>query len=319
MRKVLAIVLIIALTMGLTSCGTKVMININDDGVITELETKIPRTVQKIIGDAGITLGEDDVVSPSLDTKLTEVQDIVIERKHTVKLTVDGKTESIDIVGGTVEDLLLQAGVKLGEKQVTSIALTEPLKEGMEVKIINQLTVIITCDGQTVEKNVDAANVGAAIEASGISLGADDRVTPETTSPVEDGMEITIDRVKIEEVTETEEIEYEVAYEYDNSKSKGTETVRVSGENGEKEVKYQITYVNGEEESREILEETIIKEPVTAVVVLGTYVAPSSSSSSSSSGGKKEVSRKAFYDCDGSGHGYYEITYSDGSKDYVQF
>lgn len=29
--------------------------------------------------------------------------------------------------------------------------------------------------------------------------------------------------------------------------------------------------------------------------------------------GKYEVSRQAFDDCDGSGHGYYEITYSDGS------
>lgn len=32
-----------------------------------------------------------------------------------------------------------------------------------------------------------------------------------------------------------------------------------------------------------------------------------------SGGGVYEVSRQAFDDCDGSGHGYYEITYSDGS------
>lgn len=34
---------------------------------------------------------------------------------------------------------------------------------------------------------------------------------------------------------------------------------------------------------------------------------------SQSAGGKTEVSRQAYDDCDGSGHGYYEITYSDGS------
>lgn len=33
----------------------------------------------------------------------------------------------------------------------------------------------------------------------------------------------------------------------------------------------------------------------------------------STAGGKTEVSRQAYDDCDGSGHGYYEITYSDGS------
>ena len=34
---------------------------------------------------------------------------------------------------------------------------------------------------------------------------------------------------------------------------------------------------------------------------------------SQSAGGKTEVSRQAYDDCDGSGQGYYEITYSDGS------
>lgn len=38
-----------------------------------------------------------------------------------------------------------------------------------------------------------------------------------------------------------------------------------------------------------------------------------SQSAGSAAGGKTEVSRQAYDDCDGSGHGYYEITYSDGS------
>ena len=38
-----------------------------------------------------------------------------------------------------------------------------------------------------------------------------------------------------------------------------------------------------------------------------------SQSAGSPAGGKTEVSRQAYDDCDGSGHGYYEITYSDGS------
>lgn len=34
---------------------------------------------------------------------------------------------------------------------------------------------------------------------------------------------------------------------------------------------------------------------------------------------KSEVKRQKFDDCDGSGHGYYEITYSDGSKGYEEY
>lgn len=42
-------------------------------------------------------------------------------------------------------------------------------------------------------------------------------------------------------------------------------------------------------------------------------------SQSSGGGGKYEVSRQAYPDCDGSGHGYYEITYSDGSVETVEY
>ncbi|MCD7763031.1 MAG: SH3 domain-containing protein [Lachnospiraceae bacterium] len=47
--------------------------------------------------------------------------------------------------------------------------------------------------------------------------------------------------------------------------------------------------------------------------------AASSSSSSSSSSGSGIVSKEAVYDCDGSGHGYYIITHSDGSVTYEDF
>lgn len=45
----------------------------------------------------------------------------------------------------------------------------------------------------------------------------------------------------------------------------------------------------------------------------------SNNSQSSAQGGKTVVSKQAVYDCDGSGHGYYTITYSDGSVEYEEF
>ena len=41
--------------------------------------------------------------------------------------------------------------------------------------------------------------------------------------------------------------------------------------------------------------------------------------SQQSGGGVTEVKRQKFDDCDGSGHGYYEITYSDGSVAYEEY
>ena len=45
----------------------------------------------------------------------------------------------------------------------------------------------------------------------------------------------------------------------------------------------------------------------------------SSGQSAAAPQGKYEVSRQPYDDCDGSGHGYYEITYSDGSVSYEEY
>lgn len=47
--------------------------------------------------------------------------------------------------------------------------------------------------------------------------------------------------------------------------------------------------------------------------------AQNSSRKSSGKSSKKEVKRQKFDDCDGSGHGYYLITYSDGSQGVIEY
>jgi len=320
LKKVFAVAIILALVlMTITACGTPATVAINDRGAVTEVEVKLPRTVGKILEAAEITLGEEDEVSPSADTKISEPEEIMVLRKNTVNFSIGGQNKSVVVKGGTVADLLKQEGITLTDKQTTSVALDEYLTDGMELKVLDLITVKVKVDGETKTINASAGSIKDALAEAGITVGADDIVTPEVGTAIEEGMEVTIDRVTTETVTEKEVIEYEVEYQYDSSLSKGYEETTQEGVNGEKEVTYKIKYVNGEEESREALEEKVLTEPVNAIVVVGTYEAPAASSSSNSSGGVYETSRKAFYDCDGSGHGYYEIHYSDGSVKYVEF
>lgn len=327
MKKVMVLCAAVLLLLGLSACE-KATVQINDGGVVTELETTLPRTVEKILDEAEITLNDGDEVSPSLDTKISEAQEIIISRKNTVKLTVGDETKEVVMVGGTVGDLLEQEGITLAENQHADHEMDEYLTDGMEVKIFYLFNVEIQCDGETAAKEVESATVGDALTECGITLGADDRVTPAATEAVTEGMQIVVNRVTFDTVVETQAIEYETTYENDSSLAKGKKQTSKNGENGEKEITYKVTYVDGAEESREVVDEKVTKEPVNAVVKVGTKAASSSSSSGSSSGnsgssssssGKSEVSRKRYYDCDGSGHGYDEITYSDGSVAYEEF
>ena len=127
--------------------------------------------------------------------------------------------------------------------------------------------------------------------------------------------------------------------------NEGESEVEQKGVNGEKEVVYSVKYVDGKEESREKKSEKVTKQPVNEVVTYGTKTETSqtydnsnnnagaennsgNSGNANQSGGtesppqqsgKTVVSKTPVYDCDGSGHGYYEIKYSDGSVEYEEF
>ncbi|MCI9059871.1 MAG: DUF348 domain-containing protein [Lachnospiraceae bacterium] len=311
-KKIMLLAVAAVFLLGLCACK-KAEVQIEDGGIVTELEVSTPSTVEEILKDAEITWKEGDEISPALDTKITEAGKIVISRKNTVKLTADGATREVVMVGGTIGDLLEQEGITLGEKQHVNYELDEYIKDGMEVKISYSYSIEVVCDGETYARETEAGKVGDVLEELKITLGKDDRVTPAVTEAVTEGMKIVVNRVTFDTVVETETIEYETVYEDDSSMAKGQEEVSTNGENGEKQVTYQVTYVDGTEESRETAEETVTKEPVNKVVRVGTQ------EESSGDSGRSVVSKKAFYDCNGSGHGYYEITYSDGSVEYEEF
>lgn len=323
MKKMIMLGAAMFLLLGLCACG-KATMKVNDGGTTTEIEVSVPRTVEKILEDAEITLNDGDEVSPALDTKISEAQEIVISRKSTIHLTVDGKTKDVVMVGGTISDLLEKEGITLGEKQHVNHDLDERLTDGMEVKIFYSFGIEVQCDGKTLTQETETTTVGDALAELEITLGENDRVTPAVTEPITDGMKIVVNRVTFETIVEKETLEYETTYENNSSMTKGQEQVSRNGENGEKEISYKVTYVDGTEESREVVEEKVTKEPVNKVVAVGTKEEPAPApepapEEAPAASERSVVSKKAFYDCDGSGHGYFEITYSDGSVEYEEF
>lgn len=76
------------------------------------------------------------------------------------------------------------------------------------------------------------------------------------------------------QVTETETVQFETENIEDSSAYEGTSVVVANGVLGEKEVEYEIVYENGIEVSKSSLKETVIKEPVTATVKVGTMPRP---------------------------------------------
>ena len=81
--------------------------------------------------------------------------------------------------------------------------------------------------------------------------------------------------ITVERLTVEEKIPFETKYSYDNSLWKMQTKVIETGKLGTKEVVYQITRENGIETFKEIIQETVIKEPEPQLMARGTAEIPS--------------------------------------------
>ena len=149
----------------------------------------------------------------------------------------------------------------------------DAVENGMVITVEASLTVTVLADGNTYELNTAGGTVADVISLAGITLGDADYCEPSVDTAVESGMEITVCRTVVKTETVSETIKYSTETKNDDSMTVGETKVETAGQNGEKKVTYQVTYVNGEETSRLELTSVTVKEPVTEVKYVGTAAA----------------------------------------------
>ena len=81
--------------------------------------------------------------------------------------------------------------------------------------------------------------------------------------------------VRVEEKIEvlTEDIDYTIEKKNSNTLAKGKELVETKGVEGKLQENYKVVYENGIEINRELTNSSVIQQPVTKVVLVGTKVA----------------------------------------------
>lgn len=327
-RKPISVISIISLCIALcsvmffmTACGKDVKVKINDSGVLTQADANTDMTVEEILKKAGISLGEKDETEPQSDKSLGEATEITVKRyaKVTVKNGKDEKT--VELVGGTVEEAVKKAGFKLDESVALDVDKSSYLKDGMIITLSNGVAVSLTVDGKTLKCSTHSATVKDFLAEQNITLGKDDEVTPKLDEKITSGLKVTVKRVEYKNQTVKETINFDTEQQQSSELASGETKVTQEGVNGEKEVTYKVKYVDGKEASKEKVSEKVTKEPVNKIVAVGTASQSSAAQSSQTSqqNGKEVVSKQAVYNCDGSGHGYYVITYADGTVDYEEF
>lgn len=227
-------------------------------------------TVQDVLDANGIQINDADELSPAANTPLSDGTEVTVKYVRPVTVITDGVSQTYWTTATTVQDALAEIGLHDPATRL-SVDRSTPLgREGLTLTASTPKTVHLTVDGQTIDTVTTAADVKSLLNEAGIRLGSNDRVTPDRTATLTEGTTVQVQRVDVSEVNQTEKIDYQSVRTEDSTLAKGVTKVTTEGKPGEKKVLYQVTSVDGTEESRTVLSEEVITQPVDEQVSVGT-------------------------------------------------
>lgn len=227
-------------------------------------------TVEDVLKRKNISLSEHDQVVPAASSKLAKGAVIDIKYGREVSIDVDGVTKTIWTTSTNLAEVLSHFGLADPSAHLSVDRSSALGREGLALSAITAKHATIKFDGRSAEVRTAARTVGDLLTYHGIELGAQDRVTPAIDSALTDGAQIVVQRVTIADNEEKQTIDYQTAETEDGELTRGTRKVVVKGAEGEKLVTTRIVVVDGVEESRTVIKEEVLKQPVTQEVKVGT-------------------------------------------------
>ncbi len=166
-------------------------------------------------------------------------------------------------------EVLDEAGLTL---EADDTFVTQPGIGVSEITIQRKQVITILHAGQTLEVTSYGESVESLLERLSLILTPEDQVSVALDTHTYDGMSITISRSVQMEETYTTLIPFETIYCYDPSLADGEEKVLTEGIDGQLQCTATVTYLDGVEVNRIVLSQNVVRQPVNAVVAVGTYL-----------------------------------------------
>ena len=164
------------------------------------------------------------------------------------------------------EAILAEAGIELGSGEYV----LEQTEDGPMIRLLRQQHITIDYHGNLLEATSTGETVAQLLERMGLEVGEEDWLSAGGESRTFDGMYLRIARVLRQEQTYAATIPYATLCCGDPTLPVGTEQLLRQGKNGEMIRTAEVTYINGIEESRKLLSEQVIVQPVDAILAIGT-------------------------------------------------
>jgi uncharacterized protein YabE (DUF348 family) len=280
-------------------------------------------TVRDALDKQGISVGEHDVVVPSLDSPIADGDRISVRYGRKLVVTVDGVTREYWTTATTVDAALKDIGVR-ADGAVLTASRSLPLgREGLAMSVSTPKDVTVVIGGKRRSVSTAAPKVSGVLGELNVSRNATDLVRPGLDTPVTDGMTIVFQRVTTKRVTTTEAIPFSVVKREDAGLAKGRSRTVTPGRQGSREVVRSQRFVDGKLAGTSVVSQKVVTKPVSQVVEVGTKpvaTAPAPSAGNTSGAGLN-LANAAMWDriaqCESSGN--WSINTGNGYYGGLQF
>ncbi|MBN1454365.1 MAG: G5 domain-containing protein [Anaerolineales bacterium] len=236
------------------------------------------RIPANLLAKAGVTLAPGDQVLENglplpLESPLPAgFQTLQIRRAATVTLATPDGEQSLSATADTVGGALYAAGIQLYAADFVDPPVDSPLSAGMTITYRPSQELTVTTSGGIVTIRSSARMVGAALAGAGIPLiGLDYSLPAESEAPPADG------QVRVVRVSETVQlVQKPIPFETETVSSPevelGQQEILQPGQEGLAIARTRIRYEDGQEVSRTVEEESVVRPPQKRIVQTGTQV-----------------------------------------------
>lgn len=249
--------------------ATKAEVVIAADGDVQTVKTHTA-TVGELLDDLGIDLGTHDELSHEEQEQIKDGMEITLDSANEVDVVVDGETETYYSTAETVGQFLEEEDIEVSKHDDVSHHDMAVVSDDMEIVVDKAFKVTLNDAGE--EKRVWTTDVTVKefLKDNEVTYKKKDKIKPALDEKLEKGMTVTVTKVKTKTEEVTESISFNTEEEKDSDLEKGKTRTISEGEEGEVVKTYKVTYENGEEVNRDLVEEDVKKEAKDKVVAVGT-------------------------------------------------
>jgi uncharacterized protein YabE (DUF348 family) len=219
------------------------------DGTQMTVATMKSRVID-VVKENGFDVGERDDLYPAANEPVQQSDSIVLSRSRPLQISLDGEnSRQVWTTASTVQEALAQLQMTDKAPAAASRGSRVPLA-GMSLPVVSAKTVQLNDAGVTRTLHLAAPNVAGLLEAAGVPLEQKDAVVPGAWSPVVDGMQIQVTRIRIDKVTERGPMPPNNKQIPDVTLNMSRQVVDDPGTAGTQDVTFAVAKVNGVETGR---------------------------------------------------------------------